>query len=156
MALARDLRVGIDLELVRPRPKAQVLANRFFAPAEARTLATMPDALREAAFLWPWLAFLLGLAFLAAYGWKVRGLFLPAVFAVGIVLAARTEAARLHVIDGTRFTAPPPPMTIRVESPVRLWRRRGWRDAGHARIPAAGNGPGGPAPHGVEHPAGAL
>ena len=86
-------------------------------------------ALREAAFLWPWLAFLLGLAFLAAYGWKVRGLFLPAVFAVGVVLAARTEAARLHVIDGTRFTATPPPMTIRVESPVRLWRRKrhdGW------------------------------
>ena len=68
-------------------------------------------ALREAAFLWPWLAFLLGLAFLAAYGWKVRGLFLPAVFAVGVVLAARTEAARLHVIDGTRFTATPPPMS---------------------------------------------
>ncbi len=56
MALARNLRVGIDLELRRPRPKAQVLANRFFAPTEARTLAAMPDALREAAFVRLWCA----------------------------------------------------------------------------------------------------
>ena len=86
-------------------------------------------ALREAAILWPWLAFALGLAILAAYGWAVRGLFFPAVFAVGVVLAARTEAASQHIIDGTRFTAAPPPMTIRVESPVQLWRRKkqdGW------------------------------
>ena len=56
MALAQNLRVGIDLEVKRPRPKAQVLANRFFAPAEAAALAAMPDGLREAAFVRLWCA----------------------------------------------------------------------------------------------------
>ena len=56
MALARNLRVGIDLEVKRPRPKAQVLANRFFAPAEAAALAALPDARREAAFVRLWCA----------------------------------------------------------------------------------------------------
>lgn len=56
MALARGLRVGIDLELERPRPKAQVLANRFFAPEEAAALAAMPDAVREQAFVRLWCA----------------------------------------------------------------------------------------------------
>ena len=56
MALARDLRVGIDLELERPRPKAQVLANRFFAPSEAAALAALPAATREPAFVRLWCA----------------------------------------------------------------------------------------------------
>ena len=56
MALAQGLRVGIDLEVRRPRPRAQVLANRFFAPAEAAALATMPDAARERAFVRLWCA----------------------------------------------------------------------------------------------------
>ena len=56
MALAQGLRVGIDLEAMRPRPKAQVLANRFFAPAEAEALAALPEARREAAFVHLWCA----------------------------------------------------------------------------------------------------
>jgi len=56
MALAHGLRVGIDLEVHRPRPKAQVLADRFFAPCEAAALAAMPDPLREAAFVRLWCA----------------------------------------------------------------------------------------------------
>lgn len=56
MALAEGLRVGIDLEVRRPRPKAQVLANRFFAAAEAAALAAMPDDEREAAFVRLWCA----------------------------------------------------------------------------------------------------
>ncbi|MBJ6979097.1 4'-phosphopantetheinyl transferase superfamily protein [Luteimonas sp. MC1895] len=56
MALAHDLRVGIDLEVRRPRPKAQVLANRFFAPAEAAALAAMSQDRREAAFVRLWCA----------------------------------------------------------------------------------------------------
>ena len=81
-------------------------------------------ALHKAAVLWPWLAFLFGLALLAAYGWGARRLLLPAVFAIGTVLAARTEAARLHILDATRFIAVPPPMAIRVESPAQLWRTK--------------------------------
>lgn len=56
MALAQGLRVGIDLEVKRPRPKAQVLANRFFAPEEAAALAALPDAVREPAFVRLWCA----------------------------------------------------------------------------------------------------
>ncbi len=56
MALARGLRVGIDLEVRRARPKAQVLARRFFAPAEAAELDALPDDAREAAFVRLWCA----------------------------------------------------------------------------------------------------
>lgn len=56
MALAPELRVGIDLEVRRPRPRAQVLANRFFAPTEAAVLADMPPERREPAFVRLWCA----------------------------------------------------------------------------------------------------
>lgn len=56
MALAQGLRVGIDLELERPRPKAQVLADRFFAPEEAAVLAALPGDVREQAFVRLWCA----------------------------------------------------------------------------------------------------
>lgn len=56
MALAPELRVGIDLELLRPRPRAQVLADRFFAPAEAAVLAALPQEQREPAFVRLWCA----------------------------------------------------------------------------------------------------
>lgn len=86
-------------------------------------------ALHGAAVLWPWLAFFLGLALLVAYGWGACGLLLPTVFAAGLVLAARTEAARLNMLDTTRFVAAPPPVAVRVESPARLCRAKrhdGW------------------------------
>jgi 4'-phosphopantetheinyl transferase len=35
------MRVGIDIELLRPRPKALALAQRFFAPEETAWLATL-------------------------------------------------------------------------------------------------------------------
>ena len=56
MALAQGLRVGIDLEVRRPRPKALLLAERFFAPGEAAALAALPDDAREAAFVRLWCA----------------------------------------------------------------------------------------------------
>ncbi|QDW66844.1 4'-phosphopantetheinyl transferase family protein [Luteimonas granuli] len=56
MALAHGLRVGIDLEVKRPRPRALVLAERFFAPGEAAALAALPAAGREAAFVSLWCA----------------------------------------------------------------------------------------------------
>lgn len=37
------IRVGIDIELLRPRPKALALAQRFFAPEETAWLATLAD-----------------------------------------------------------------------------------------------------------------
>lgn len=81
-------------------------------------------ALRGAAVLWPWLAFLFGLALLAAFGWGARRLLLPGIFAAGVVLAARTEAARLRILDDTRFVSIPPQVTVRVESRAQRWRMR--------------------------------
>lgn len=42
-AYAENVRVGIDIELLRPRPKALALAKRFFAPEETAWLATLAD-----------------------------------------------------------------------------------------------------------------
>ena len=94
-------------------------------------------ALRGAAVLWPWLAFLLGLALLAAYGWGARHLVWPLVFSLGIVLAARVEEQRLRILDATRFVAVPPRVTIRVESPAQVWRmkrRDGWSADFHSHL----------------------
>jgi 4'-phosphopantetheinyl transferase len=47
---AHGAQVGIDLELVRPRPKALAIARRFFAPEETAVLearADEPDALQS-------------------------------------------------------------------------------------------------------------
>ena len=42
-ACAEGMRVGIDIELLRPRPKALALARRFFDPAETAWLASLAD-----------------------------------------------------------------------------------------------------------------
>ncbi|MGH8032146.1 MAG: 4'-phosphopantetheinyl transferase family protein [Luteimonas sp.] len=56
VALGRGVRVGVDLELLRPHPRAQRLAERFFTAAEAAALAALPDATRESAFVQLWCA----------------------------------------------------------------------------------------------------
>jgi len=84
-------------------------------------------AMRGAAVLWPWLAFVFGLSLLAAFGWGARRLLLPCIFAVGIVLAARTESARLQVLNETQFVSSPPPVTVRVESAPQRWRMKNRR-----------------------------
>lgn len=56
MAVGEGVQLGVDLEFMRPRPRALVLAGRFFTPAEACTLGVLPDALREAAFVRLWCA----------------------------------------------------------------------------------------------------
>jgi 4'-phosphopantetheinyl transferase len=42
-AYVRNARVGVDIELLRPRPKALALAERFFAPEETAGLAALAD-----------------------------------------------------------------------------------------------------------------
>ena len=46
--------VGIDLEQIRPVSDAEQLAKRFFTPAEAEAIATLPLAQKQAAFLNAW------------------------------------------------------------------------------------------------------
>ena len=86
-------------------------------------------ALHVWTMLWPLIAFMAGLALLAAYGWGARGLLMPAVFSLGVVLAARSESDRLRILEETRFVSNPPPVTVKVEAPVNRWRAKkhdGW------------------------------
>jgi len=48
--------VGVDVETVRPRPRAVELARRFFAGTEAAELEALPDSARLARFLTLWTA----------------------------------------------------------------------------------------------------
>ncbi|MBE1162120.1 4'-phosphopantetheinyl transferase family protein [Dyella acidiphila] len=54
IAVARGLAPGIDIEHLRPRPRAMQLAERFFHPDEVADLATLPADARERAFMQLW------------------------------------------------------------------------------------------------------
>lgn len=56
VALGAGVRVGVDVEVLRPRPKALEVARRYFAPQEAERLAVLDPAARDAAFLRLWCA----------------------------------------------------------------------------------------------------
>ena len=56
IALAQGITPGIDLEWLRPHPKALVIARRYFSPDEAARLAALPTPQRERAFLELWTA----------------------------------------------------------------------------------------------------
>ncbi|WP_052101455.1 4'-phosphopantetheinyl transferase family protein [Novilysobacter arseniciresistens] len=56
VALGHRLRVGVDLEWLRPRPRAGELARRFFDPREADWLAARPPSTRTDAFIRLWCA----------------------------------------------------------------------------------------------------
>ncbi|KAF1685683.1 4-phosphopantetheinyl transferase [Pseudoxanthomonas broegbernensis] len=56
LALGRGVTLGVDLERLRPRPRALELAERFFAPAEAERLQALAPERREPAFLRLWCA----------------------------------------------------------------------------------------------------
>lgn len=56
VALGEGVRVGVDLELARPRPKALEIARRYFHADEAAALARLAPDARDAAFLRLWCA----------------------------------------------------------------------------------------------------
>jgi len=56
LALGRGVRLGVDIEFQRPRATTLALAERFFAPAEARQLRALPETAREVAFTRLWCA----------------------------------------------------------------------------------------------------
>lgn len=56
VALAQDAQVGIDIERLRPRPRAQALAQRYFTAQETAWLGTLPAAAQEPAFTRLWCA----------------------------------------------------------------------------------------------------
>ncbi|MFD0740122.1 4'-phosphopantetheinyl transferase family protein [Lysobacter koreensis] len=56
VALGDGVRVGVDLERQRARPRALALAQRFFTASEGAWLAAQPEAERDAAFARLWCA----------------------------------------------------------------------------------------------------
>ncbi|RDS81502.1 4'-phosphopantetheinyl transferase family protein [Dyella psychrodurans] len=54
IAVARDVRPGIDIERIRPRPRAMALAERFFHGSETAALSMLEEKRREHAFLELW------------------------------------------------------------------------------------------------------
>jgi 4'-phosphopantetheinyl transferase len=56
VALGTGVRLGADLEHLRPRPRALALAERFFTAAETMALAALPAAMQELAFVQLWCA----------------------------------------------------------------------------------------------------
>lgn len=56
LAFGAGVQVGVDLEILRPRPRALELARRFFTAREADALARLPDSAREHAFVRLWCA----------------------------------------------------------------------------------------------------
>ena len=56
VALGDGVRVGADLEFLRPRPRAMVLADRFFTAGESARLRDMPHDDAETAFVRLWCA----------------------------------------------------------------------------------------------------
>lgn len=55
-AVARGIEPGVDLEQLRPRPRAMAIAERYFSPDEAAILAGVPAHERDAVFLQMWTA----------------------------------------------------------------------------------------------------
>jgi len=56
VALGRDMDVGIDLERLRPRPRALAVAERYFTAGELAWLRTQMVPTRDEAFLRLWCA----------------------------------------------------------------------------------------------------
>jgi 4'-phosphopantetheinyl transferase len=56
IAIARGISPGVDLERMRPHPKALPIARRYFSPDETALLEALPVELRDRAFLELWTA----------------------------------------------------------------------------------------------------
>lgn len=56
IAVAEEVGVGIDIEVERRLPRAQLLARRFLSPAEAEWLVELDEPFRSRQFLQQWTA----------------------------------------------------------------------------------------------------
>lgn len=56
IAIGKGIAPGIDLERLRPHPRALLIARRYFSPDETAALEALPEAQRDRAFLELWTA----------------------------------------------------------------------------------------------------
>ncbi len=82
-------------------------------------------AVPACAGLWPHFAYLAAVVFLAAWGWGARGLRLPAIFVLGMLLAFRADDARARILAANaRLGGERPVFALEVEGDVREWNRK--------------------------------
>ena len=118
VALGDGLQVGVDVERVRERPRALALAQRYFVPAEADWLASLPGDARTTGFLRLWCA---KEAVLKAHG---RGL----AFGLDRLLFAEHDGA-LELAGCDRLLGEPEQWSLREFVPAPGYRAAvAWRE----------------------------
>ncbi len=53
-AVAAGIDIGVDIEVIRPVPDAEAIAERFFSQRERLEIQSLPESVRELAFLQCW------------------------------------------------------------------------------------------------------
>ena len=82
-------------------------------------------AIPACAGLWPHFAYLAVVVFLAAWGWGVRGLLLPALFVLGALVAFRADDVRARILaSNARLGGERPVLDLEVEGDVLEWTRK--------------------------------
>ena len=118
IGLGEDLQVGVDLEHMRPRVRALELARRYFVPAEADWLQSLPADARTTGFLRLWCA---KEAVLKAHG---RGL----VFGLDRLLFTEHDGA-LKLAGCDRLLGEPEQWSLREFAPAPGYRAAiAWRE----------------------------
>ena len=106
------------------------VGNRDACRLAGRTVALVAGAcaafaVPACAELWPIFAYLAIAAFLAAWGWGARGLRVPALIVLGMILAFRADNARARILAANaRLGGERPILELEVESDAREWARK--------------------------------
>lgn len=101
-------------------------ARRLAAMAAALVVgACCAFALPQCAELWPVFGYVAFAAFLAAWGWGVRGLHIPVAFALGALSAFHADDARARVVaKNAGLSGEREPLVLEVEGGVAEWTRK--------------------------------
>jgi phosphopantetheinyl transferase len=93
----RLLRVGCDIEYIRPGKSREEIAERFFAPPErAYIRGASPETERLARFYRVWV---LKECYLKIFGWSIFAISRVPAFSDGYRLAASSETARFYPFE---------------------------------------------------------
>ncbi len=137
IAVTRDQALGVDLEVLRPMPDAETIAERFFSRPERLALRAVPSTAKSEAFFRCWTR---KEAYIKAVG---DGLSMPLDrFDVSL---NDDEPCRFLALDGSteraegwtlRHLEPGPGTVGALALEGRGWRVRAWRLEGHQLVDA--------------------
>ncbi|MEM1116827.1 MAG: 4'-phosphopantetheinyl transferase superfamily protein [Bacteroidota bacterium] len=141
VAVARGRRLGVDLEVVRPLPDADAIAERFFSASEVAAYRAVPETGRPAAFFACWTrkeAFVKAVGDGLTYGLST--------FDAAVAPEAETPLLRVRSADARAagWDAADVPLGPGLAAAVAAdrpgWRWVGWHDPAHE--PGADRAPG--------------